>query len=249
MFGNRLTLFDVLIDPVTRLDRQVKRITQEAAHGLGTIRRPPLRDLLFDSIKSAALRGDLMPGQLITEVDLAKRLGVAQATVREALIELAAHGFVQRRKRRTYVAALSRADIEATYAVRIPLEKLAVEWLALKGDRDLGGLERAHLRMTESARRSDLAEFKEADLAFHAELWAAAGNPCLQEVLERLVPRLFAFSILTIRHYHPGRQKLEKLTEFHEEILRAVRARDVEAATEALVASMDLTWLDERPLS
>ena len=224
-------------------------ITQKGAHGLRTIRRTSLKKLVFDSIKSAALRGQLLPGQLITEIDLAKRLGVAQATVREALIELEVRGYVQRRKRRTYVAAHSQADIEAIYAVRIPLEKLAVEWLARKEDRDLGGLEKAHLRMADTAMGSDLVEFKNADLAFHLELWAAAGNPYLQEVLERLVPPLFAFAILTIRQYHPGRKQLEKLAEFHGEILRAIRARDVEAATEALGVSMDLTWLDELPLS
>lgn len=200
--------------------------------------------MVFDSIRSAAIRGELTPGQLITEIGLAKKLGVAQATVREALIELEARGFVQRRKRKTYVMALSKADIEAIYAVRIPLEMLAVEWLARKEDRDLGGLEGAHARMTEAARGSNLAEFKEADLAFHSELWAAAGNPCLQEVLERLVQRLFAFAIVTIRQYHPGRQKLEELTKVHKEIIQAVRARDMEAAKEALVASMDLTWVE-----
>lgn len=220
----------------------------EAALALDTIRRSSLKDMVFHSIRKAAVGGELTPGQLITEIGLAKTLGVAQATVREALIELEARGFVRREKRKTYVAALAKTDVDAIYALRIPLENLAVEWLARKENRDLSGLEQAHARMADAAQETDLAEFKEADLSFHSELWAAAGNPYLQEVLERLVPQLFAFAIVTIRQYHPGREKLEELTKVHGEILQAVRARDVEVAKKALVASMDFTWLEGLPL-
>ena len=118
---------------------------------MGIIVRPGLKEMVFQAIKDSILREELQPGQRLTEVGIAKKLGVGQATVREALIELEVHGFIQRRDRIKFVTTLSRADIEAIYAVRIPLEKLAVEWLALRKAKDLGRLERAYLKMTEAA--------------------------------------------------------------------------------------------------
>jgi DNA-binding GntR family transcriptional regulator len=221
--------------------------TQKKPEALRLIKRTSLRETVFDAIKTAAIRGELRPGQTLTELGLARRLGVAQATVREALVELAARGFVQRRNRRTCVAALSKSEIEAIYALRIPLEKMAVEWTARRPERDLEGLEKAYLRMRETAQGSDRTVFEEADLAFHMELWAAAGNRYLLEVLEKLVTPLFAFAIIRINQYHPRRQKLDEITNLHGKILAAVQARDEEAAKEALVASMDLAWIDGLP--
>ena len=221
----------------------------EPTKGLRTLRHASLRDRVFDAIKNAAVRGELKPGQVVTEIGIARSLGVAQATVREALIQLEVRGFVQRRKRRTYVATLSKADIDAIYAVRIPLENLAVEWLIQRKEKDLQGLEEAYERMKKAARGVDVAEFKDSDFVFHSELWSAAGNIYLQEVLERLVPRLFAFAILTMGQYHPTRKKLEEMTEFHGKILRSIKARDGKAAKEALEASMDFTWLEDLPSS
>ncbi len=213
------------------------------APDLSTIIRPSLKDLVFDSIKDAAMRGELRPGQQLTEIGLAKKLGVGQATVREALIELEARGFVQRRNRRTVVTSLARADIDAIYALRVPLEKLALEWLAGRENRNLLGLEKAYARMAEAAREGQLSSFKEADLAFHSELWTEARNRYLQDMLERLVPQLFAFAIVTISHYQPGRSKLEEITELHSRILESIRARNVGAAHEALEVSMDRSWV------
>ncbi len=212
---------------------------------LATIVQPSLKDRVVDSIKLAAMRGELRPGQRLKEVGLAKELGVGQATVREALIELEARGFVQKRNRKTFITTLSRSDIDAIYALRLPLEALAVEWLALKEDRDLKGLENACMRMAEIAPTGKLSEFKEADLAFHHDLWAATGNPYLEDALERLVPQLFAYAIVAAsRDYQPPHSKLEELTELHRKIVQSIRDQDVPAAKQALAASMDVSWVE-----
>lgn len=221
------------------------KIDSQTTADLSTIIQSSLRDKVFDSIKIAIMRGELRPGQRLTEIGLAKKLGVGQATIREALIELEARGFVQRRNRKTFVTALSRSDIDAIYALRLPLEELAIEWLALKEERDLGGLDSAYRRMQEIARTGQLSEFKEADLGFHLELWAATGNPYLSDTLERLVPQLFAFAIVaTNRNYQPGRPKLEELAVLHGKIIQSIRDLDISAGKEALAASMDVTWVE-----
>ena len=57
----------------------------ETALALGTIRCTSLKDMVVDSIKSAAIRGEFTPGKLITEIGIARSWGVAQATVWEVL--------------------------------------------------------------------------------------------------------------------------------------------------------------------
>jgi len=215
----------------------------QSALGEDSIVHHSLTHEVFQAIKKAIMAGELKPGEPLIETGLAKKLRVGQATVREALIELRARGFVQRKNRKTFVTVLTRADIDAIYAVRIPMENLALEWLVFKKDKNLVGLERAYVTMAETAQGGDLSKFKEADYAFHSALWAAAGNSYLQAILERLVPQLFAFAITTIRQYNAPRQKLEELAEFHRSILQAVRGGDLQTAQQALVTSMDRTWV------
>lgn len=221
---------------------------EEAEQGSAVIVRPGLKELVVQAIKDMITREELRPGQRLTEIGLAKKLGVGQATVREALIDLEVLGFIQKRDRHKFVTALSHSDIDAIYAVRVPLEKLAVEWLVLKKDKNLDRLEKAYLQMAETAQEGNPSRFKEADMAFHSALWAATGNIYLQGILERLVPQLFAFAIATSRHYKAPREKLEELADLHRDILRGITSGDLHGAQNALVASMDLTWLAELKL-
>lgn len=206
--------------------------------------RPGLKEMVFQAIKDSIIREELKPSQRLTEIGLARKLGVGQATVREALIELEGRGFIQRRDRNKYVTALSRPDIEAIYAVRVPLEKLAAATVALKENKDLRGMEEAQIRMAEAARLLERSQFKDADYDFHAELWAATGNNYLRDVLDRLVPQLFAFAMATLRQYNPSPAILQKLADLHRDIIEGIRAGDVKMAQEALVASMDMTWIE-----
>jgi DNA-binding GntR family transcriptional regulator len=48
-----------------------------------------LKQTDVDRIRDAIMRGDLQRGQPLTEIGLAKELGVGQATIREALVDLA----------------------------------------------------------------------------------------------------------------------------------------------------------------
>ena len=84
--------------------------------------RADITALLFDAI----LRGELGPGQRILEGKLARELGVAQSTLREALQQLEHQGLVRKSDRRgTFVTKLGVNDLEDLYLVRLELEPLA----------------------------------------------------------------------------------------------------------------------------
>lgn len=180
---------------------------------------------MIQAVKAAIMREELRPGHRETEVGLAKMLQVGQATVREALIELELKGFIQKRYRNKYVIVLSESDINGMYAVRITFERLDADWLVLREERNLDELEKARAAMVETSRGGDLERFKEADYAFHLLLWAQSRNSYLQGILEHLVPQLFAFAIANIHQRHPSRDEVERLANFHRNILRGIQSR------------------------
>ena len=54
----------------------------------------PLRDVVFNTLRQAILRGDLKPGERLMEIKLAKRLGVSRTPIREAIRMLELEGLV-----------------------------------------------------------------------------------------------------------------------------------------------------------
>jgi DNA-binding GntR family transcriptional regulator len=223
--------------------------SQKSTPGLEVIERQPLKYLVARQLKEAIMAGDLKPGQRLTESDLGKKLHVSQATVREALIELEHRGFVDRpRSRLTCVATQTRRDAEEIYAVRVPLEKLVIESLAKKRV-NLDECERAAQRMLKAAEAGNLADFVVADFDFHKELWKAAENSHLEEILVRLVGRGFAFSLITARQRRPTSGKLKSIGELHLKIVRLIRDGKIGDAKKTLQASMDRTWMEEVDLT
>ena len=49
----------------------------------------PLRDVVFNTLRQAILKGELEPGERLMEIQLADRLGVSRTPIREAIRKLA----------------------------------------------------------------------------------------------------------------------------------------------------------------
>ena len=52
----------------------------------------PLRDVVFQTLRQAILRGELKPGERLMEIHLAHKLGVSRTPVREAIRKLEESG-------------------------------------------------------------------------------------------------------------------------------------------------------------
>ena len=52
----------------------------------------PLRDVVFQTLRQAILRGELKPGERLMEIHLAQKLGVSRTPVREAIRKLELEG-------------------------------------------------------------------------------------------------------------------------------------------------------------
>lgn len=214
---------------------------------LTTIDRRSLKEAAVQQIRAAISHGELKPGKRVTELGLAKRLGVGQATIRETLIELEHQGYIQRSgPRKTFVASLTRLDVNEHYVVRSRLEALAVELLGAAKVRQVEHSAAACRRMVKAAKAGDIEEFCAADLEFHRGLWRATGNRVLFEVLERLVPRIFALDV--IRPSIFNRAKLAGIAQVHSELLRLLAEGRYRAAMALTQKSMKQAWTDDLQL-
>ena len=87
----------------------------------------PLRDVVFNTLRDAILRGDLAPGERLMEIALANRLGVSRTPIREAIRKLELEGLVVMIPRRgAQVASITQKDLQDVLEVRTSLEELAV---------------------------------------------------------------------------------------------------------------------------
>lgn len=88
----------------------------------------PLRDVVFNTLRRAILRGELKPGERLMEIQLANKLGVSRTPIREAIRKLELEGLVLMIPRKgAEVAEITRKNMMDVLEVRKALEELAAE--------------------------------------------------------------------------------------------------------------------------
>ena len=105
----------------------------------------PLRDVVFNTLREAILKGELKPGERLMELQLASKLGVSRTPIREAIRMLEQEGLAVTIPRRgAEVARMTEKDMEDVLQIRAALDELAVQ-LATEHitDEQFGALEQA----------------------------------------------------------------------------------------------------------
>ena len=82
---------------------------------------------VYSSLRESILNGALPPGESLSQVQLATKLGVSRGPLREAVRMLQREGLVEAEvNRRGRVSSFSMDDLEQLYAMRIVHESLAI---------------------------------------------------------------------------------------------------------------------------
>jgi DNA-binding GntR family transcriptional regulator len=105
----------------------------------------PIRERVYDSLRSAILAGRLDPGERLTEEHLAEELGVSRTPVREALHKLESEGLIKPLEKRGFVVSTdSKDEVEELFELRSVLEGYALRIICEKASdellKDLGRL-------------------------------------------------------------------------------------------------------------
>ncbi|MFI9843868.1 FadR/GntR family transcriptional regulator [Nonomuraea sp. NPDC051941] len=220
---------------------------------LGSLRPSPLVEQATQHLREQITQGEWPVGtRLPGENALAKALGVGRSTVREALRALAGAGLVQARQgsgvfviatdiAEDWPARLRRAAITDVYEVRMMVETQAARMAAQRRtEEDVAALEEALAARARAASQDDAA-FVDADIALHAAVVAAAGNPVLTDLFAEFAPALREgliglVEVLGLRAHdrNPGHDT-------HAELVAAVRDGDGAAAGAILQAELEQT--------
>ena len=177
----------------------------------------PLRDVVFNTLRQAILKGELKPGERLLEIALAERLGVSRTPVREAMRKLEQEGLVVMIPRRgAQVASITEKDLNDVLEVRIALENVAIEKACkLITEDELG-------RLWEG----NLVRLAETDVAFHEIIYQASDNKRLNQVLNNLREQMYRYRV----EYLKEEQTRNLLVSEHEELVKAIREGDVQKA-------------------
>lgn len=187
-------------------------------------------DQAYNGIIDLVLYNELRPGERTSVNLLAARLKLGRTPVKEAITRLQTEGLLTVFGRSgTMVNRADATQIEHLFALRKAMEDFAAEGAVrhvateqLAELRELVGKMRVY-----SANRNDIrsaADFVRANVAFHALIVAATGNPFLIRLYAQLQMQLQIITYLVHRGFDP-KAAAQRQRE-HEGIYKAVAAKN-----------------------
>lgn len=197
----------------------------------------PLRDVVFQTLRQAILRGELEPGERLMEIHLADRLGVSRTPIREAIRKLELEGLVVMIPRRgAVVASITEKDMKDVLEVRRTLEMLAVEVACDRISREqLDKLREAHENFEKVCEDGDLIRLTQADVAFHDVIYDATNNQRLVTTLNNLREQMYRYRL----EYLKDTSSYQRLREEHALIYEGIRRKDKGMACGAIREHID----------
>lgn len=185
----------------------------------------PIRQRAADLVQDAILRGHLQPGDEVSQLSLAKDLGLSQASLREALQELEHRGLLVKRGRTWHITRLSEDDLSDLYQIRALLEPLACRLAAVCFRQRLGEqLDDCLERMARTGRAGDYPGHSRADMEFHELIWKAQPNRLLEKHLHILCLPLFAYDL--VKRTELASVDFERSLRQHRLLIQLLRSRD-----------------------
>ncbi len=190
----------------------------------------PLRDVVFNTLRQAILKGELKPGERLMEIALAERLGVSRTPIREAMRKLELEGLVVMIPRRgAQVANITERDLNDVLEVRIALENLAIEKACqYMTEEQMEELKAAAQKFERSIAGRNPVYLAEADEAFHEIIYQASDNRRLKQVLNNLREQIYRYRVEYLKEEEAGKLLIQE----HRELYNAIRSRDVRKAQE-----------------
>lgn len=192
----------------------------------------PLRDVAFQKLRQAILRGELAPGQRLMEIQLAEQLGVSRTPVREAIRMLEQDGLaVMIPRRGAVVSKISGKNLRDVLEVRRALEELAVVLSCSRMvEEDFGRMREANEKLAELLEGDDITAMAEADEAFHDIIYQASDNARLIQLEMQMREQMYRFRIEHLKE----KSKRDLVLKAHERIISSLVERDTEKAREAI---------------
>lgn len=200
---------------------------------LEPILAPDLVDRVASRVRDAILEGSLLPGHRLIEEQLATKLDVSRAPIREALRILEHEGLVSASSRRgRVVARLSAADAWEVYSLRENLEAMAFGLLAGNLPPGLGQAARALVDdMQVAAGEGDIISLSQLDVQFHRLIVSHTNHRRLLRMWDGMANQIGLLSREVVATLYTD---LTQIANRHEELLAVLEGGKQGAAREAI---------------
>ena len=197
----------------------------------------PLRDVVFNTLRQAILKGELKPGERLMEIQLANKLGVSRTPIREAIRKLELEGLVLMIPRRgAEVAEITEKNMKDVLEVRKALEELAAELACERiSEEEIEELKVAAKEFEQTLQTQDVTKIAEADVKFHDVMYNATDNQRLIILLNNFREQMYRFRVeyLKLEQYH------SQLIEEHDKIIHMLENRDRNGVSEIVGKHID----------
>lgn len=197
----------------------------------------PLRDVVFNTLRQAILRGELKPGERLMEIHLAEKLGVSRTPIREAIRKLELEGLVTMIPRRgAEVARITEKNLRDVLEVRRALDAFSCELACDRITKQEGDeLYRACEEFAAATATRDATVIAAADVKLHDIIVHAAGNERLTEILNNLSEQMYRYRF----EYIKDTSNYEKLVEEHRIIYESILKKDKQTAAQTARIHID----------
>lgn len=197
----------------------------------------PLRDVVFNTLRQAILRGELQPGERLLEIHLADKLGVSRTPIREAIRKLELEGLVFMIPRKgAVVAEITEKSLRDVLEVRRALEELAMKLACEKIlDEEIEELKVAAKEFEDALKTGDVTVYAEADVKFHDIIYRTTDNQRLIQLLYNLREQMYRYRV----EYLKRDDSHDTLLAEHQYIIETLEKRNADEAIKAICAHID----------
>ncbi|MHB0952388.1 MAG: GntR family transcriptional regulator [Allorhizobium sp.] len=195
-----------------------------------TLRAPSVTDLVFEQLYHQVVELDLLPGTKLSEVEVAKQMGVSRQPVRDAFYRLSQLGFLLiRPQRATVVSHISEKGVHQARFIRTALEMETARAASTTLSADqLDELDDLIVQQQKAIDSDDKVLFHALDDDFHKRICDMSGHD-------------FAWALIRDSKAHMDRVRYLSLSfgaqsaiNDHIQIMEALRHHDGDAAAAAM---------------
>lgn len=197
---------------------------------------PTFSKTAYEAIRNSLINGQRVPGERLSEVTLAEELGIKRGPVREALLQLAGEGFLERRDEGgCQVATVTPRNLLNMVQLRQAVEVAAARLAAVNADDiQILELDQQNEFIGRLYAGGHTNEIEECDNRFHWKLVDISNNPVLLDVWNRYHIRAVSAEKMLCLGFAIIPRSGTDICHAHGRILDAIRQRDPEAAGTAV---------------
>ncbi len=188
--------------------------------------RKLLGEHVFENLKQAIIRGEVVAGTRLVESRIADALDISRTPVREAIHKLEREGLIEKLPRGGFsVLGLTREEIGETFGIRSVLESYAASLSALNyQDGELLPLEEKISEYEMYLQKKQLEILPKINTEFHDLLYTLSRNPKLNRMINHLRDQIYRFRQILLKDERMARMSNAD----HRQMVVLIRKKDAE---------------------